>query len=372
MAKKVMVAMSGGVDSSVAALILKEQGYDVIGVTMCFSLSRRPADGVPGRRPACCGLEGIEDARRVARDIGIPHYVLNFARDLEEMVILDFVSEYISGRTPNPCVRCNQHLKFGRLLHKARALGVSKVATGHYARVEKEGKAHVLKKGIDQKKDQSYFLCLVKRQDLPRILFPLGCMTKEEVRRVALKKGLSVADKPGSQEICFVPGNDYRAFLKERLNRACFRPGAIVDISGKVLGGHRGIFNYTVGQREGLGISAVHPLYVVRLDEKENKVVVGPREALFSRSLVAVGPNWLCARFARFARNFEKNRHLEAKIRYNQPQVPARISRLTRARLEVVFPEAQRAVTPGQFIVFYTNDVVLGGARIEQGKADAS
>ncbi|MFB3918711.1 MAG: tRNA 2-thiouridine(34) synthase MnmA [Candidatus Velamenicoccus archaeovorus] len=369
MSKKVMVAMSGGVDSSVAALILKEQGYDVVGVTMCFSLSRRQAEGPAGRRPACCGLEGIEDARRVARDIGIPHYVLNFAGDLEETVVLDFVSEYLLGRTPNPCVRCNQYLKFGKLLQKSRALGMTKLATGHYARLEKEGRGYVLKKGVDPEKDQSYFLCLVRRKDLARVLFPLGRMTKEEVRRIALKRGLSVADKPGSQEICFVPGNDYRAFLRKRLNRACFRPGAITDMSGKVLGSHHGIFNYTVGQREGLGISASHPFYVVRLDEKENKVIVGPREALFSRGLTAVGPNWFCARCAQ---NFEKNKHVEAKIRYNQPQVPAKITRLTRTRLEVVFPEAQRAVTPGQFIVFYNNDLVLGGARIEQGKSDAS
>jgi tRNA-specific 2-thiouridylase len=238
--------------------------------------------------------------------------------------------------------------------------------------VEKEGAAYVLKKGADPQKDQSYFLCCVNRRDLARILFPLGYMTKEEVRRVALKKGLPVADKPGSQEICFVPGNDYRAFLKERLNRACFRPGAITDISGRVLGEHHGIFNYTVGQREGLGISAACPLYVVRLDERQNRVIVGPREALFSRGLVAVGLNWLVTPAARSRWNFKKNKHIEAKIRYNQPQVPARIVRMTRMRLEVAFPEAQRAVTPGQFIVLYKNDLVLGGARIEQGKKDAS
>ncbi|MDD5019893.1 MAG: tRNA 2-thiouridine(34) synthase MnmA [Candidatus Omnitrophica bacterium] len=360
MAKKVMVAMSGGVDSSVAALLLKEQGYDVVGVTMCFNV-----DAPDRRRPGCCGLDGIEDARRVARDIGMAHYVLNFARDLEEIVVLDFVSEYAGGRTPNPCVRCNQHLKFGKLLNKARALGLPHLATGHYARIEKEGREYRLKKGADRQKDQSYFLCLIRKTDLPRILFPLGSLTKEEVRAVARKKGLAVADKPGSQEICFIPDNDYRAFLRARFNRAYVRPGDIVNEAGKVLGVHHGIFNYTVGQREGLGISARYPLYVVRLDEKANRVVVGPQEAIYSRGLAATGPNWLCAQ------NYYKNRELEAKIRYNQPQVPAKILCASRTRLRVGFDDAQRAVTPGQFIVFYDHDMVLGGARINEGTKDA-
>ncbi|MFA5038083.1 MAG: tRNA 2-thiouridine(34) synthase MnmA [Candidatus Omnitrophota bacterium] len=353
MKKKVMVAMSGGVDSSVAALLLREEGFDVVGVTMCFDIAAEK-----GRRPGCCGPSGIQDARRVARDLKIPHYVLPYGRLLEEKVVLDFISEYISGRTPNPCVRCNQHLKFGHLLAKARVMGLSHLATGHYARLEKSGSSLILKKGVDRKKDQSYFLCCVRAADLRRVLLPLGGMTKEEVRAVARKKGLPVAEKPGSQEICFIPGNDYRAFLKGRLNAACFRSGDVVDRSGKVLGRHKGVFHFTIGQREGLGISAPYPLYVSRLDEKNNRVIVGPKEEVFSSVLVAGELNSFASG------NFKKITRVEAKIRYNHPQVPARLTPLTGKKIKVKFEVAQPAVTPGQFVVLYRGDIVLGGAKI--------
>lgn len=353
-----MVAMSGGVDSSVAALLLKDQGYDVIGVTMCFSAVGAGVMTSGRRRPSCCGIEGIEDAKKVAQQLSIPHYVLNFGKELEEVVIQDFIVEYISGRTPNPCVRCNQYLKFTSLLSKAKSLSVDQLATGHFARIEKKGRSYFLKKGIDSKKDQSYFLCQVLSRQLPHIVFPVGHMTKEEVRALAFKRGLYVADKPASQEICFISENDYRAFLKQRLNRAYFREGDIVDKTGKVLGHHKGIFHFTIGQREGLGITSPEPLYVVKLDEAHNRVVVGPKKDVYAKGLVAVEPNILAPHF------FKKTTPVEAKIRYNHPEAKARVTFISPRKLKVDFSKPQAAITPGQFVVFYKGDVVLAGAKI--------
>jgi len=351
--KKVLIAMSGGVDSSVAALLLKEEGYDVVGVTMCFSIPQSER-----KRPSCCGIEGIEDARKVAHQLDIPHYVFQFGEKLQKLVIKDFVSEYLNGRTPNPCVRCNQNLKFGALLQRAKALKIPTLATGHFAQVEKKGKNFLLKKGIDPKKDQSYFLCQLQKSRLAHLVFPVGDMTKDEVRDLAKQKGLYVADKPASQEVCFIPDNDYRSFLVRHTKKDLFKKGAIVDKEGKVLGHHEGIFNYTIGQREGLRIAAAHPLYVIRLDKATNQVVVGKKEDVYSKSLIAIEPNILERSF------FKKKTLLKAKIRYNHPESPARVEFLPGNKIKVCFSSPQFAVTPGQFVVFYKGDIVVAGAKI--------
>ena len=368
MKARVVVAMSGGVDSSVAAGILLKKGYEVIGITMCFGLKEAGK-----KRPSCCGIEGIEDARRVAEKLGIKHYVLNFDKYLQAQVVDDFISEYLSGRTPNPCIRCNQYLKFERLLAKAKSLGAEYLATGHYARIVTRSQGHkvtskifLLKKGKDKYKDQSYFLYRLRQEQLRHILFPLGGYTKTQVRVMAGEFDLPVKNKPGSQEICFIPDDDYRAFLSQALRSKGLkiRPGPIMDSSGKVLGEHKGIPFYTIGQREGLGIAAGYPIYIIRMDSKENTIVAGKKEEVSSSGLIAGDLS-----FTNEA--VKREIALRGKIRYNHREVSAKVSPESKNKLKVVFSQAQFAVTPGQSVVFYRGNIVIGGGIIESGLKDA-
>ena len=346
--KKVLVAMSGGVDSSVAALLLKDIGYDVTGVTMC------PGIREDGERTRCCGLDAIDDAKHVCNQLQIPHFVFDFAQEMEEYVINKFTAEYQRGRTPNPCIDCNRYLKFGALLDKARGIGFDYLATGHYARIEKWGDTWHLMRPKDRIKDQTYFLYPIKTGDLSYILFPLGSLSKEEVRTLAKKAGLHVAHKAESQDICFVTQGDYRQFfLTKNLSSI---EGNIIDTTGNILGRHRGIIFYTIGQRSGLGISAKTPLYVVDIDAEKNQVIVGKKTDLQAAGLIAGDINLLTA---------ELPVEAEAKIRYRKK--PARCKVVKEGdRLRIIFKETQESITPGQAVVLYAGDEVLGGGVIEE------
>ncbi|MGV8059631.1 MAG: tRNA 2-thiouridine(34) synthase MnmA [Smithellaceae bacterium] len=348
MKKKVFVAMSGGVDSSAAALLLKEAGYDATGVTMCLGIRE------DGDRTRCCGLDAIDDAKRVCDQLQIPHFVFDFAGEMEERVINKFTAEYLRGRTPNPCVDCNRYLKFGTLLGKARGMGFDYLATGHYARIEKQCEDWHLLRPCDKIKDQTYFLYPIKATDLSSILFPLGELNKEEVRALTKKAGLHVAHKAESQDICFVTQGSYGKFFQER--NVPFVTGDIVDRAGRVLGRHKGIIYYTIGQRGGLGISAKTPLYVVEIDAVKNKIVVGEKEDLYSACLIAGDINLLTA---------DLPAQMEAKIRYRKKPARCNIQK-DGDKLKVVFQEAQEAITPGQAVVLYAGDRVLGGGVIEE------
>jgi tRNA-specific 2-thiouridylase len=347
MGKKVLVAMSGGVDSSVAAMLLKKEGYDVSGVTMRFgSLTA-------GDQKRSCTVTAIHDAKRICDRLKIHHYVFDYAAELEHKVIAHFISEYKEGRTPNPCVECNRRLKFGSLLDKALALGFDYLATGHYAAIEKSDNGYRLKRPKDKIKDQTYFLYAIPREGLGNILFPLAHWTKNEVRDLAEKQALPVAQKQESQDICFVTQKNSREFLIERVPEV--KPGPVMDLNGKVLGQHRGIIFHTIGQRGGLGISHPTPLYVVSIDPVKNRIVVGEKKDLMGRGLVA-------GRINRLATHWPKQ--LYAKIRYRKKEALCEVTE-EKDKLTVIFAEAQEAITPGQSVVFYDHDCVLGGGIIE-------
>jgi tRNA-uridine 2-sulfurtransferase len=357
--RRVVVAMSGGVDSSVAAALLKRAGHDVTGVTM--RLVDLPPDLCRSETlRSCCGRRAVEDAHRVALSLKIPHYVADMRAPFEELVVADFCREYARGRTPNPCILCNRLIKFDLLLGKARELGAEFLATGHYARVERAacGGGCLLKKGLDAAKDQSYFLYAMTQDQLSRVLLPLGGRTKTDVRRMAKRMGLAVADKSESQEICFVPGDDYAGFLRDRVPEA-FRPGPVVDREGRVLGRHQGTAAFTVGQRRGMGVAASGRLYVISVDAASNTVVAGPDEALRSRGLLASGVSYISG--TRPDGPFKAR----VKIRYRHKEAEAVITPEGETGVRVVFAVPQRAVAPGQAVVFYRRTTVLGGGTIE-------
>ncbi len=415
MKKRVLLGMSGGVDSSVAGYLLREQGYDVVGVTMKVW----PQDCISRAEDKCCGPQAVADARGVAHSLGFPHYVVDEADQFERLVIDYFSSEYRAGRTPNPCVMCNEKLKFGKLWDKAEALGCDYIATGHYAIIEHPGVVRsaaagigdpgggganpgysraILRKGVDPRKDQSYFLFSLRQEQLRRALTPLGGMAKTEIREIARSLGLKVADKVDSQEICFVPGNDYKAFLRSHLGEEQFHPGGIYDLEGNFIAPHEGIEMFTIGQRKGLPGGSAQPRYVVDIDAETNRVIVGSAEDLVTEEFEIERVNWIpgSARGSRAAdggspsasgeeanygapSDYADRRaadlgtraacapqrlECQVKIRYSHPGTLATVTPLAAGRARVRLHEPQKAVTPGQAAVLYDGDVVLGGGWI--------
>jgi tRNA-specific 2-thiouridylase len=385
MKERVVVAMSGGVDSSTAAAILKDDGYDVVGISM--QIWDYSAEGID-KFGTCCSLSDINDARKVAQKLGIPFYVLNLEDEFEKNVVEYFVSEYVKGRTPNPCVPCNQKLKFDMLLNYALKIGASKVATGHYAKVVEDGGRYFIRRGVDRSKDQSYFLFNLTQEQLKRAIFPLGDFTKADIRKMAKSFGLNVAEKEESQEICFVPDNNYEDFIRKRLDGCRIEEGEVVTTDGEVIGRHRGLPFYTIGQRKGLGISYERPLYVSEIDVENNRIIVCESDSVVKREFIVENVNWSIT--PPFSPSLIKRglggvkggqvgviRAL-VQIRYRHNAAEAEITILpplpSGERIEVrggntvrvIFDEPQRAITPGQAAVFYDRDKLIGGGWIKE------
>lgn len=357
MKDRVIIGMSGGVDSSVAAYLLKEQGYEVIGVTM--KLRNNEDFEEDSGSDSCCSLSSVEDARRVCDNLGIPFYVMNFTEIFEQKVVNYFIDEYFKGRTPNPCIACNKYVKFDALLKKAAALEAKYVATGHYARIlyDKNLDRYLIKKSATAAKDQTYVLYNLVQSQLEHILMPLGDYKKEETRRIAAKLNMGVADKPDSQEICFVEDNDYGKFLEQKRGKD-IKSGQFVDTKGNVLGKHKGIVHYTVGQRKGLGIALGKPMFVVDIIPEKNQIVLGEENEVFKKELTAINMNFL---------PFDKLQNpmrVKAKIRYSAKESEAWVIPIGENRTKLIFDEAQRAITPGQAVVLYQDDYLIGGGVI--------
>ncbi len=358
---RTVVAMSGGVDSSVAAVLVADRG-DAVGLSMqLYDASGSPQQDGARQFGRCCSIDDLSDARRVAARIGIPHYIVNFEREFEQKVIDNFVGEYTAGRTPIPCVHCNGDLKFATLLDRAEGLGADRVATGHYARVRHDEATglYQLLRGVDADKDQSYFLFTLTQAQLSRAEFPIGGLVKADVRAIAHARGLPVADKPDSHEICFIPDGDHASFVEKHAPEAA-QPGVFTDAAGAVVGTHEGAHRFTVGQRKGLRLSAGVPLYVLAIDTTAQKVTVGPKAALERSDLDATGVNWMSGKAP------EGPLRVTARIRHRHTDAPATVTSLGGGRARALFDAPQTAIAPGQAVVFYQEDVVVGGGWISK------
>lgn len=356
MSKKALVAMSGGVDSSVAAYLTQKNGFEATGIT----LKLFDNDDIGEKREkACCSLDDIDDARNVCYKIGIPYYVYNFKDSFKDTVIARFINAYENGATPNPCIDCNRFIKFEKLLRRAEELDFDCVVTGHYAIIEHDKRAnrYLLKKAVDSTKDQSYVLYSLTQKQLAKTMFPLGTMTKENVRKLADKLGLINAQKHDSQDICFVPDGDYAKFIEQYTGKS-YPNGDFVDESGNVLGEHKGIIRYTIGQRKGLGLALPCPMYVKEKSLGENKVVLCTNDRLFSKELYATDINLISVE------KITTPLHIKARVRYNQPEQPATVEQIDDNTLHIVFDEPQRAISKGQAVVLYDGDYVVGGGTI--------